>query len=253
MARRRLLVNEVLVVGCGGLIYHALPRLANIVRVNKRTRLTLVDNDVVEERNGARQWGTDGQSKVGAAQMGLVQLGVEPDDTTTHVLRVDERFRLGQVWLPQGAGLRVVVSLPDNHLARIHVHEAVAQWGGSVWEIMAGNSVEGGMVSTSEWTGRAWAWDWLDLHPDIATGAAAEREAERRTRRNSCSRARGRRAQQTARGNALTATLWLDSLEAVLGGEERPNERTWSRGETDVGLGGVEAVLGVMYFTRERE
>jgi len=68
--------EAVVVVGCGGLLFQALPSLALQLRgrMERGAHVFFVDGDKVEEHNGARQWGAVGEWKVMCAWEAFVEL-----------------------------------------------------------------------------------------------------------------------------------------------------------------------------------
>lgn len=146
-------------VGCGGIFYHGLSRMATWCHRRGDTWVILVDPDKVEEKNVTRQWGADlpglqivGEYKVKVAQQVLLKLGITSGAFKRAVIDGD-LYSLH----PHGGDKRphyerytriMVLSTPDNHRCRVDVHEGcmrlALETGLEVLEITAGNTAGNG-------------------------------------------------------------------------------------------------------------
>jgi len=120
-------VTLLVVVGCGGGMYHGLPRLVTWCHRRGNVRVLLMDPDRIEERNATRQWGIGaGKLKVDIAAEALASLGVYrvhssdkgviDKDTLHSFIMKYQRSK------PTYARI-VVCNGPDNHKTRMDVHE----------------------------------------------------------------------------------------------------------------------------------
>lgn len=159
----------VVAVGCGGIFYHGLSRMATFCNRRLKVRVVLIDPDKVEKKNGARQWGGGvGQPKVAIASSLLGQLGDRINSITARMAPIDdpkdlvtmagydkefEEYRrdmvkgyVGPYW--ERVVRVVVVSAPDNHLCRVNVHRGcgllASETGVEVLDITAGNGPDYG-------------------------------------------------------------------------------------------------------------
>ena len=207
-------MSAIVVVGCGGLFYHGMAKLA--VEVNARPEvesILLVDGDRVEPHNRHRQWGTGvGGRKVVLAQERLQALlgHVEVEGRDERIRTPVEMTQILERLSGMAEDVLLVVSLPDNHKARVDIHEGVAEAHQAVTEIVAGNNVDGGYTYTGSWVS-----DWTARHPDVVEEAAREREDPRRMEGHSCAND----VRQSAFGNMMTALLWTEEVGRVLDGE----------------------------------
>lgn len=226
-------IRSVVVVGCGGLLYHGLGRLAVLLNAHGVAECVLVDGDLVEPGNMERQWGAGaGTPKVGVAR-GHLQMLVRDTLLVEHDLYVrgpDVRTLVGS-----GAGEAVVCTLPDNHRARVDVHRGIEGCEVPVVEVVAGNDTEAGFAYAGEWDpAGGWLRDWTTRHPDVLAAAEREREGVEVPGVVSCSA----QPEQSAEGNMLTALLWTNLLERILREEyysavdgECLREAYWGRNE----------------------
>ena len=219
---------SVIVVGCGGVLFHALPRLVTVLNRYAVRRITLYDPDVVEEENAARQWGTPpGTSKpwkTRAAKGALVALGLRCPSGSIMECRVkaveamiEEDLLSSQSPSSSSASsASLVVSVPDMWQPRLDVHAACehaqTRRHGRVVEAVAGNDEL-----------RGWAWcavfenglvrgDWLKRHA-YALEEANEERTQAALRVGTCAR-----VEQSPIGNQLTAGLLCRGIESGLGG-----------------------------------
>jgi molybdopterin/thiamine biosynthesis adenylyltransferase len=110
----------VLVVGCGGVLYHGLGLMSVVLNRMASSlgldgvALTLVDGDTLEAKNVARQWGlASGMSKAGVAAEACRKTGAF---TSVDALVEWADQSLVEAWLSERetGEYAVVVSLPDN-------------------------------------------------------------------------------------------------------------------------------------------
>lgn len=209
-------VTLLVVVGCGGGMYHGLPRLATWCHRRGSIRVLLIDPDKVEEKNAARQWGVGiGEYKVTVAMKALGTLGIY--HVSPSWVGVDSHDRTGLEDIVGSRYLKaiggelsriVVCNGPDNHKTRMDVHEGcrllATRTGVEVFEIVSGNTADdgyaygcvhvphhglhtsfqivsgGGLKSNPKGDVRPYACigDWVPNHPDIPEEAERERRGE---------------------------------------------------------------------------
>lgn len=159
----------VVAVGCGGIFYHGLTRMATFCNRRLKTRVVLVDPDKIEAKNASRQWGTKvGVEKVLAARDTLLSLTgdhiiilvrrVDAPRDLVAMVREDEKVMAFTLNGELKGGMQrpywesvvrvVVVCSPDNHLCRVNVHKGcgllASETGVEVCEITAGNGPDYG-------------------------------------------------------------------------------------------------------------
>jgi len=236
-------------VGCGGVFYHGIPRLAVWCQRREDVEIVLIDPDKIEDRNKTRQWGSrpglEREHKADVAQSILMELGL-PDvitrrqpysysglqDTTTLVLSDKSR-------IPNGTyGRIVVIAAPDNHMCRLQVHEGckalALETELPVYDITAGNDMEGGYAYGCIWQGSPPGpdgivkdmcdGDWAVRRYDIVDGAKAE-EAQLENPMP-CGSMQEERVGQTMMTNQLTALCIWDLAEMMIA-EDKVGEVCW--------------------------
>ncbi len=135
-------IQSVVIVGCGGTGAQVVRTVARIVYDMRRVRLhapriTLIDPDIVEEKNVGRQLFTAADAALGLHKAEVVGQ------------RLNMALGLDIAWIPEPvsaerhfdrSGSQLVISCVDNHLARRELH------GISSVLIGAGNYRDGGQV-----------------------------------------------------------------------------------------------------------
>lgn len=218
-----------ILVGMGGIGYHALPRIA--AHVMPADHMEVWDHDVVESSNRGRQWGHAGSEK---ATLGVRALKTMTglSDITAVPLRAGGEGAPGYStpWeeVVCGGDARtmrkaqrdtqgcVLLVMPDNQATRYGAAEYVRKHkGGKLLVVCAGNDLRGGECFTSYVNAEgAVVRDWTLLRP---------REDADPDPEVSCSANPG----QSARGNGLTAQCvgWaLDDVMPLMRQGEVPRE-----------------------------
>jgi len=206
------------VVGCGGVFYHAMTRLGVVVRPGDS--MVMLDPDVVERSNESRQWKDNGMKKKGKAwraRNALEELGGFLVHSSQE--QVDEEVMMRELAVADAAGV-IVVCAPDNNRCRLDVMEGIERFYREadgplrverriVAGVVAGNDAVGGEAYTFVRVPDRWVKDYRDVAV-VEDGAQAV----------SCAN------QQTARSNGLTACCVGDALEKLV-----PDVRAYLRGE----------------------
>ncbi len=228
-----------LCVGVGGVFYHGLSRMATWCHRRGNVGVVLVDPDKIIARNAARQWGVGvGADKVGIAGMVMNVLGVEVtvQGLVPRAMKEPEDIMdmiPGRIEYYKTIKRIVVMSTPDNHMARVVVHEGcglVAQQTGlPVYEVTAGCAADHGyaygcihrkdiptqkMKRTIPMPGVVCEGDYLRRHPDIKTEADAEREALANPQ--PCGAGPAEEDEQTLVSNYLSAGCAWDMAEMMV-------------------------------------
>lgn len=244
-------------VGCGGVFYHGLSRMATWCHRRGGVKVLLIDPDKIEERNAARQWGTGiGAYKVVIATVVLYDLGVTNTSYYTTKI-ISSADLLTMVGKNTGDCNRIlVINGPDNHKGRIDIHEGcrllAGKTGVEVMEITSGNTLERGYAygcvhvpvrslpmtpnvkDSAEGpvqiapgivkigkeiyeTKTICIGGWMKTHPDIAEEAKKERAGEAQA--ESCGALKSPvGGHQSITGNMLTALCEWDLAEKMMGG-----------------------------------
>jgi PRTRC genetic system ThiF family protein len=135
-------IQSIVIVGCGGTGAQVARIIARIVYDMRRARLhtphiTLIDPDIVEEKNVGRQLFTAADAALGLSKAEIV------------ARRLNMALGLDIAWIAEPVsaekhldryGAQLIVSCVDNHLARRELHQA------SGILIGAGNHRDGGQV-----------------------------------------------------------------------------------------------------------
>ena len=186
--------NFVLFVGCGGVFFHGISMFSPWYHRRNKTVVVCIDDDKTEEGNALRQWPQIGKHKVSLATDRLsnmkilvhgLALRVEKAEQLAIVVRTlkdSQQYVVKNYW---------IIHSPDNHLCRMICHEgcgilAKENVGSVVYEITAGNDMEGGYAYGCKWLWRERKYegevfdvcerDYLPRHKDIAVSAKREQE-----------------------------------------------------------------------------
>lgn len=222
--------KTMVVIGCGGLAYHGMPRMANFCYARGIDKVVYVDPDVVKEENGTRQWikvteragyeiVADEPKVVRMAQvvenLGIGQGVVVPDKVENARVAVLEQLSRGdrEVW---------VVGLPDSHEVRMEIMKlagAIRESGraGGVMLVMGGNGQDDGWATAvAVGEGKRWWKGWPDL--DSVEEQAREEKREKPPA-GGCGAMPERVEGQTAMGNMLTAVCLWEAAESLNRGQ----------------------------------
>jgi hypothetical protein len=242
-------ITVVISVGCGGLFYQGLPRMATFLNKRKVARVILLDGDRIELKNTARQWGgnTVSEMKVKVASKVLETLHTGPATISGQMLKAKEdlmnliiydksRYDRGELRHYKKKEERVdyfdriqkvvVVVVPDNHLCRKVAHEGCANLAQlmsvEVYEVVAGNGPDYGYAYGCIHGKTKCMGDWTRMHPDIIQ--EADREAEKKAQPASCGAMEESVPGQTAHTNQLTSICIWDMVEMMVS-QDREGKR----------------------------
>ena len=227
MARRRKLA---IVIGCGGLLYHAMQGLKILLRGYD---VMFYDPDTVEIGNGDRQWGHVGVNKAvvarDAMELGTSQIGWARPVAFT----LDDAYAemVAGTGLPQPYAETVVIALPDNANARVLGWEAASTlWddGQDVVFVTAGNALDGGQAYAVRMKAASAKMFRERRLKSLTTEAMSEAAGMARSGADvhQC----GRTVMQSLHGNMLTATRLIRVMEQVLigwGGQTAGYAEAW--------------------------
>jgi hypothetical protein len=217
--------NLVVVVGCGGVLYHGLPGLANFLSTTPNPKVWFFDGDVVEEKNIQRQWTEVGVEK---AYLASAFINLQTTLRGENICATNQHFTKDNMMPVLEVALGYtsvwVVALPDNFQARILAHDfavLVAKTSNAIVYCMtAGNTPENGYAYVSRMvrmkrkgvkknsaadTSIQVVGDWTTMHPEIVEGAFEEASGIQQPM--ACGDMGT--VEQTVLSNTLTATcLW---------------------------------------------
>lgn len=218
----------VVVVGCGGVTYHGLTRMGNwcAQRGERACKVVLVDPDTVDQVNPLRQWGRVGEKKVDVMANalravnphgieGLVSLDTRMKEDTKLVPVLGEVDRM------------LVVSAPDNHMARVDTHAwavvAAQEHKLDIVEVTGGNDLEGGYAFGCRISpdGKVMG-DWTTIHQDVKE--EAEQERAFLANPHSCGEL-GSPGQSTESNTLTAACVW--GVAKRMWNSEWTGEMTW--------------------------
>lgn len=177
MTRERT-YHELVIVGCGGGVFHALSGMMVLIGQFNPARVRLIDFDMVEERNADRQpWGAPHRPKVelAAELLKTTNPGVE---VCVHVARAQDCEENVFNELPNGS---LVFCGPDNHECRRWVIDKLIEQadvrGIRLGVVLAGNSMTSGEAYGTWIEGvEGMKLDLRALHPQIWDPAEQEPE-----------------------------------------------------------------------------
>ncbi len=243
-------VTVLVVVGCGGITYHGLSRMATFCNRREYARAAFIDPDVIEAKNASRQWGKDeGMTKVEKVTGAMTQLSDAASSLSPILARIGkpndfvkavQTYMKGFVNEWRDVKQVVVVSSPDNHLCRMNVHKGCIKLCKEimppVYEITAGNGPDYGYAygckHIFDEKGTAIAksvgvkpslkpvglyqciGDWVRMHPDIKN--EAQREARALAHPAACGDMKEEVPGQTMTTNQLTALCVWDLAEIMV-------------------------------------
>jgi hypothetical protein len=121
-------VDNVVVIGCGGVASWLLPPLIKLLNQTHQPALTLYDGDTIEHRNLERQWFSEDDIGTNKAEAMARRLGYPTGFTPSY-------YNDGEV-LPVD-GLTLFIGCADNHAARRAILNAVDR--GEGYAVIGGN------------------------------------------------------------------------------------------------------------------
>jgi len=223
--------NLLIVVGCGGVFYQGIERMATWIHRRGDVDTALIDPDVVEQRNGNRQWinRNPDEAKVMRAIDILRELGVHQG-----LKGFVERATSKMIVKGGKPGIQyrnvVMITMPDNHGTRVDIHKACMEIryvvpGGRVMSITGGNTLEDGYAYGCMIMNKSKTGDWMARHPDIEEEAEKEEKGE--THAEGCGMVEDGE-DQSPMGNQLTAMCVWELAERMYR-ENVAGEIVWSR------------------------
>ncbi len=213
--------TQVVMVGAGGLLYHCLPSVATLLNgMNRKMGITVIDPDIVEEKNRARQWGVVGEMKASLAMSMLYDLMREGMAVVGEVRKVCRQdLKESNRWLVGNEPTHtIILCLPDNHLCRAQVHKALVGMGRDdteVWGIYGGNGRNSGWAYACRYRKERVEWDWSVRNPNIIEEAIREAKKEGEPV-ISCGEVDENVAGQTLLGNKKTGVCIIEALDGVV-------------------------------------
>lgn len=204
--------KTLVVIGCGGLAYQAVPRLRTWMRLRDIDRVVTVDPDTLEEGNFSRQW-TGHRAGEDKATLMLRALGSRGQAHCT--MLGDEAMTLGNDVANASRWVAVMV-LTDNHYSRV----GAARWADRlsrevpVVYMTAGNNEQGGWAIGSAVKDGLWEyWPFKRLVNVLREGIeekAAELAMARGLRDEGGCGALPETENQSAQTNGFTAQVLMD-------------------------------------------
>ena len=223
---------ELVLVGCGGVMFHALSQIGAVLNTVPRLEIVgiqTVDPDYIEQSNMGRQpWGEPGQSKavlVAAYWCELLwsvaSILDRIDPLTVQLWSSSKEYAEDYRRLRRGG---IVICAPDNHEARVATVEAIEGLGDveqPVVLVIAGNEWTYGSAMGTYWEAGAWAADLREAHPELMV------EDDLSTHRLGCDQT----PEQSAEGNGLTGLCVARVLRDLLTKSTSYSEHGWTASE----------------------
>jgi len=226
---------ELVLVGCGGVMFHALSQIGATLNTVPRLEIVgiqPVDPDYIEQSNLGRQpWGRPGESKAFLAADWWERLWEAANANRGVDVRIRPLVRNIQEWeeadkegyqrLRRGG---IVICAPDNHEARVATIEAVEKLDDveqPVVLVIAGNEWTYGSAMGTYWEAGAWAADLREAHPELMV------EDDLSTHRLGCDQT----PEQSAEGNGLTGLCVARVLRDLLTKSTSYSEHGWTASE----------------------